>query len=421
MDKAQLPAGQFLIERMGPLGDGASSGPRGQLYVPFSLPGEEVTAEIEDGRLKLSGVLRPSPDRVSPICRYFGECGGCKLQHWRLEPYLAWKRGLVVEALAAHDVTAPVAPTRDAHGAGRRRVTFHARRDGAVVHTGFMRAASHRIVPIDACPILVPGLEAAARIAGKIAELMTRSGKTWTGKPLDIAMTASEAGLDVTVKGPGPLQDKMRDAAIALADRCDLARLSNHNEVMVERRPPYIAIGPCRVLPPPGAFLQATTRGEEILARLVTEALGRAKHVADLFCGIGPFALRLASSTSVDAFDSDAASVAALVKAAREIQGLKPIKAEARDLFRRPLLAAELKACDAVVLDPPRQGAEAQIRELARSALSRIVYVSCNPATFARDAAALIQGGFRLESVTPVDQFRFSAHLELVGTFRRVK
>jgi 23S rRNA (uracil1939-C5)-methyltransferase len=397
---------------MGSRGDGVAFGPCGALHVPFSLPGEEVTAEA--GRLTRSEVRRASPDRVQPICRYFGECGGCKLQHWRLEPYLAWKRELVVEALAAQRIETLVAPTLDAHGAGRRRVAFHARRDGGEVRTGFMRAGSHAIVPIEACPILAPGLDGAAQLAAELAELLTR-----TGKPLDIAVTASEAGLDVTVKGHGPLQAKLRDALVRLADRRDLARLSNHHEVVVERRPPFIPIGSCRVLPPPGAFLQATARGEEILAQLAGEALGRAKRVADLFCGIGPFALRFAASRGVEAFDADAGSVTALGKAARETQGLKPLKAQARDLFRRPLLAAELKGFDAVILDPPRQGAEAQTRELTRSGLLRIVYVSCNPSTFARDAASLIGGGFGLERVTPVDQFRFSAHLELVGVFGR--
>ena len=413
MDKSVVKE-SVVIERMGPLGDGAFAGPRGQLYGPFALPGEEVRVAPEAGRLKLVDVRRPSPERAEPICRYFGECGGCKLQHWRAEPYLAWKRELVVEALAAQGVEAGVGPTSDAHGAGRRRVTFHARRDGAVVRSGFMRAASHAIVPIEACPVLASELAGAARIASALAELLTR-----TGKPLDIAITGSEAGPDVSVRGCGPLSDALRDASIGLARSLGLARLSNHHEVLVERDPPFIVIGTCRVLPPPGAFLQATRRGEEVLVKLVAEALGPAKHVADLFCGVGPFALRLAAAHAVDAFDSDAAAVAALAKAARQAQGLKPVRAEARDLFRRPLLAGELKGFDAVILDPPRQGAEAQIRELARSQTRRVVYVSCNPATFARDATPLIAAGFTLERVTPVDQFRFSTHLELVGVFSR--
>ncbi|MFI5014935.1 MAG: class I SAM-dependent RNA methyltransferase [Hyphomicrobiales bacterium] len=391
-------------------------GPRGPLYVPFALPGEEVTAEPEAGRLKLVSIERESPDRVAPICRYFGECGGCKLQHWRREPYLAWKRDLVVEALASRGLEAPVSPTLDAHGSGRRRVTFHARREGRITRTGFMRAASHVIVAIDTCPILAPSLAAAPRIAAECAEILAK-----TGKPLDIGVTATEAGLDLSFKGHGPLDAAAREAMVGLAERHDVARLCNHHELIVERRPPFLMIAGCQMLTPPGAFLQATLQGEETLAQLAVEALAGARRIADLFCGIGPFALRLARTAQIFAFDSDAAAVAALTKAAQRAQGLKPLKAEARDLFRRPLLAAELGEFDAVILDPPRQGAEAQTRQLARSGLKRIVYVSCDPSSFARDAATLVQAGYKLEPVTPVDQFRFSAHVELVGVFLRPK
>ena len=371
------------------------------------------------GKAELAGVLRAAPERIAPICRHFGTCGGCKLQHWRAEPYLAWKRSLVMEALASHgfamrDLETLVRPTIDAHGAGRRRVTFHARREGRSARTGFMRAGSHDLVAIEACPVLASPLAQAPRIAAAIGELLTGSGK-----PLDIAITATETGLDVSVRGHGALKSAERDAAVALAGRHDLARLSNHHEVIVERRQPLVMIAGCRVLPPPGAFLQATALGEESLARLAGEALAGRRRIADLFCGIGPFALRLAHKAQIRAYDTDAAAIAALSRAVRETQGLKPVTAEARDLFRRPLLAAELKDCDAVLLDPPRQGALAQMHELARSHVPRIVYVSCNASTFARDAALLLEGGYRLEAVTPVDQFRYSAHLELVGVFER--
>ncbi|MBV9566761.1 MAG: class I SAM-dependent RNA methyltransferase, partial [Hyphomicrobiales bacterium] len=207
--------------------------------------------------------------------------------------------------------------------------------------------------------------------------------------------------------------------------REDVARLSNHHEVIVERRAPLIAIGECQVLPPPGAFLQATAQGEAVLAELVGEALGMARRpprrIADLFCGIGPFALRLSRASQVQAFDTDAGAIAALTKAARRTQGRKPLEAHVRDLFRRPLLAAELAECDAVILDPPRYGAQAQTQELSRSKVARIVYVSCNAATWARDARTLIEGGYRIDTITPVDQFRFSPHVELVAAFHRGK
>jgi 23S rRNA (uracil1939-C5)-methyltransferase len=402
---------------MGAHGDGTLAGSRdslGDSHVPFALPGEEVLVRAEQGRLRLVSIERASADRVAPICGYFGACGGCKLQHWRRESYLSWKRDLVVNALSAHGIEAKVAATIDAHGLGRRRATFHARREGRVVRTGFMRAASHEIIEIEACPILAPALAGAPRLATHLAEILTS-----LGKPLDIAVNATETGLDILVRGHGPLGSAEREEAIALAEREDIARLSNHHEVIVERRRPMIAIGDCRVLTPPGAFLQATARGEAVLAKLVCDALEKARAIADFFCGVGPFALRLARAARIRAFDADAGAVAALNEAARRAQGLKPLEARARDLFRRPLLAAELEAIDAAVLDPPRQGAQAQMRELARSKLGRIVYVSCNPSTFARDARTLLKGGYGLDAVTPVDQFRFSAHVELVGIFSR--
>jgi 23S rRNA (uracil1939-C5)-methyltransferase len=412
-------AKSFLVSHMGARGDGKVAGSHEAFYLPFVLPGEEIAARVEEGELKLLSIERQSPDRIAPLCGYFGTCGACKLQHWRREPYLSWKRGLVVEALAAEGIEAPVAPIIDAHGAGRRRVSFHARREGETVRTGFMRAGSHELIDIDACPILTPALAGAPRMAARLAAILTRAGK-----PLDITVTASETGLDVGVKGRGALPNSERDAAIAFARREDLARLSNHHEVIVERRAPLIGIGECRVAPPPGAFLQATAEGEAVLAGLVGEALGkerrrRPRRIADLFCGVGPFALRLAGAAQIWAYDTDAAAVAALTRAARHTQGLKPLEAQARDLFRRPLLAPELAAFDAVVLDPPRQGAQAQTQELARSKVSRIVYVSCNPSTFSRDAKALLAGGYRIDAVTPVDQFRFSAHVELVANFHR--
>jgi 23S rRNA (uracil1939-C5)-methyltransferase len=409
-----------VVERMGREGDAQCDTPEGRLHVPFALPGEAIAVAAVADRGDLVAIERASPDRIAPICRHFGVCGGCKLQHWGAEPYLAWKRGLVVSALAAHgfppgDLDAIVAPAVDAHGAGRRRVTFHARRENGVTRAGFMRAGSHALVAIDACPILSPALAAAPPIAAEIARALRGA------KPLDIVFAETEAGLDVTLRGHGPPTPGEREAALALAERHDVARLANHHEAIVERRRVFVSVAGCRVTLPPGGFLQATARGEEVLAGLVAEALAGRRRIADLFCGVGPFALRAARRAQIRAYDMDAAATAALSRAVRETQGLKPVAAEARDLFRRPLLAAELKDCDAVILDPPRQGAQAQARELARSGVRRIAYVSCNPVTFARDAALIAAGDHRLLAVTPVDQFRYSAHVELVGVFERCR
>jgi len=237
-------------------------------------------------------------------------------------------------------------------------------------------------------------------------------------KPLDIQVTATDGGMDVDVRGSGPMPPQRATALARLAATHRLARLTRHGELIAQRAAPTVRMGKAQVVLPPGSFLQATAVGESVLAGLVSEHVGKAKTVADLFCGVGPFALRLAERARVYAADGDAAAIAALRQAA-PAPGLKPVEAEARDLFRRPLGPAQLERFDAVVFDPPRQGAEAQARELAASRVERVVAVSCNAATFARDARILVDGGYRLTEVTPVDQFRHSAHMEMVAKFER--
>src|SRR6185295_3492394 len=232
-------------------------------------------------------------------------------------------------------------------------------------------------------------------------------------------LTATEAGLDVDVRGSGPLSSRLIESMARLAEQYRLARLTRHGELVLMRRPPVLDIGTAQVTLPPGSFLQATAAGEETLAALVAKHCKGARHIADLFCGVGPFALRLAQGARIMAFDSDAGAVAALQKAAASTAGLKPLKAEVRDLFRRPLMPSELRDFDAVVFDPPRQGAQAQVQQLSNSKIPVVVAVSCNAARFARDARILIDGGYRIEDVTPVDQFRPTPHVELVARFVR--
>jgi len=283
------------------------------------------------------------------------------------------------------------------------------------MHVGFMAPRSHRIVEIAFCPITEPALkDRAPAIARVIGEHLKGPRK-----PLDIQITATQTGFDVDVRGHGPMKDADRLSLIDLADSLDLSRLSVHGDVIVERRPPAILMGRTSVVPPPGSFLQATKLGEEVLAGLVTEACAKAKRVADLFAGAGPFSLRLAEKSEVHAVEFDKGSMTALDKAVRATPGLRRVSTEARDLFRRPLLTPELNAFDAVVLDPPRAGAEAQVTQLATSKVPLVVSVSCDAATFARDAAILMSGGYRLERVIPVDQFKHSPHLEVVGILRR--
>jgi 23S rRNA (uracil1939-C5)-methyltransferase len=292
---------------------------------------------------------------------------------------------------------------------------LHARRSKRdVFEVGFSAARTHHIVPIDDCPILAPSLGGAVSAAWAIAEALAGANK-----PLDIQITASDAGLDVDVRGSGALSSKAVTALARVAEQHKLARLTRHGEIVAQHAQPTLKIGRVIVPLPPGAFLQATAEGEAALARLVAGHVGKAKQVADLFCGVGPFALRLAETARITAADNDAGAVDALKRAAAGATGLKPIATVTRDLFRRPYVASELKAFDAVVFDPPRQGAEAQTRELANSGVPVVVAVSCDANTFARDAKILVDGGYRLAVVTMVDQFRYSPHVEIVAKFTR--
>jgi len=406
------------INRLGRRGDGIADTPAGPLYVSYVLPGETAEVDAWPGhpdRRRLLRIGAASPERIAPICPHFGVCGGCAIQHWDGARYRAWKRGLVVEALGWAGLDAPVDDVIDAHGEGRRRAVFHARRGQRdVLKVGFAAPRAHHVVAIDRCPVLAPSLDGAIAAAWALAEALEPARK-----PLDIQVTATDAGLDIDVRGSGPLPAPRAAALAQLAERLRLARLTRHGELVAQRVAPTLAVGRARVVLPPGCFLQATAAGEATLAALVAEGCGDATSIVDLFAGVGPFALRLAERARVTAIDSDHGAIAALKRAAETTAGLKPVETEARDLFRRPLIAAELKRHDCVVFDPPRQGAEAQARALAASAVPVVVAVSCNPMTFARDARLLVDGGFRLARVTPVDQFRYSFHVELVARFER--
>ena len=405
----------LTIDHVGHRGDGVAYADGPTTFVPYTLPGETVSVAPMQGhhdRRQLHDILNYSADRIDPFCNYFTRCGGCVIQHWQPDNYRAWKRQIVVDTLAHAGIDCAVDDLIDAHGAGRRRITVHARRDDdGALHVGFAAAGSHMIVDIAQCPILDPALAGALDVARVLADVLKP-----TNKPLDIQVTAASNGLDVDVRGTGPLPTAMIATLSRIAEQHNLARLTRHGELVLMRTPPAITIGPAQVLLPPGSFLQATTAGEEALGALVMTHAGKSKHIADLFCGVGPFALRLAAKARVLAYDSEAGAIGALQIAAKS-PGLKPIKAEARDLFRRPMVPQELREVDCVVFDPPRQGALAQVTHLVKSKVPLVIAVSCSVQTFVRDAKVLIDGGYRIASVTPVDQFRHTPHVELVAKF----
>jgi 23S rRNA (uracil1939-C5)-methyltransferase len=402
------------IERLGMRGEGIARGADGPICVPYSLPGDTIIADVEGERGRLIKIDTPSPDRIAPFCPYYGTCGGCAVQAFAARPYSAWKRDLLVRALRHAGLEAEVADLIDAHGLGRRRETFHGRFDAqGKARVGFMRARAHDLVDIGLCPILAPEMRGALAAAHAVAAALGAQ------KPLDIAVTATLSGLDIDVKGHGPLTPAETLSLTSIAAAQDLARISNDCFTILERRAPILHMGKAQVKPPPGFFLQATETGEKALAEKVCESLTGARRIADLFAGIGTFSLRLAERATIHAVDSDALALVALAKAARAVPGLHPVTTETRDLFRRPLRKEEMAEFDAVLFDPPRVGAEAQARGLAEAAVPVVVAVSCNAQSFARDAVLLSAGGYTIESVTPFDQFRHSPHIECVGVFRR--
>jgi 23S rRNA (uracil1939-C5)-methyltransferase len=405
---------ELAIASLDHRGEGLAKRKNGAPRLAYALPGERVIARLDGQGAVLIEILEASPERVAPICRYFGECGGCAAQHMSPSLYQAWKRGILERALAQAQIEVDIGPLIDAHGEGRRRATFHARFTGERV-VGYMQARAHRIVAIEDCPILAPSMSKALSATRRLAAVLAGAGK-----PLDLSATASLGGLDIVIRGAGELDFSVRRGLVEAAAELDLARLSTHGEVLVERRPPEILMGPATVVPPLGAFLQATAEGERALAALAMAAID-GERIADLFSGVGAFALRLAERRIVHAVEIQGAALDALTRAQRRTPRLCPVSVEARDLFQRPLTRQELSPFDAVLFDPPRAGAAAQAAELAASNVPRVIAISCNPGTFARDARILIEGGYRLQRVTAIDQFRFSPHLEIVGAFSRAE
>jgi 23S rRNA (uracil1939-C5)-methyltransferase len=404
---------RLAIDKLGARGEGVAQGPDGSIFVPYALAGETIAAEVDGSRGTLVEILTPSPQRIAPFCRYFAHCGGCAVQTLAAEPYAQWKRDLVTGALRRAGLANEVLDLVDAHGAGRRRATFHAHFAQGRPAVGFTQARAHRIVEIDSCPVLAASMDGALPAARAIAQALSAPGK-----PLDILVTATASGLDVDLKGHGPLGEAITQDLVRIALDHDLARLSNHGSIVISRRTPMLAMGKATVVPPPGVFLQATEAGEETLAAKVCAHVAGARRIADLFSGVGTFALRMAEFATVDAFDLEEAALQALAKSARA-EGLRQVAVSPRDLFRRPLGPLEVERYDTVVFDPPRAGAENQALALGASKVPLVVAVSCNAQTFARDAAILCAGGYEIERVEPVDQFRHTPHVEIVAGFRR--
>ncbi len=402
---------QITIRSMGAGGDGVANLPDGQLFVPFTLPGEVANVARDKNRATVMALLETSAERQDPACQNFEDCGGCALQHWQDEPYRAWKRELVVSALKGRGLDVEVDELVACQPQSRRRATFAARKTEKGVLLGFNRHQSHEIIDIVECAVTVPEIISRLDDLREVGALIAPGSK-----PFKLAATVTASGLDLAASGCGTLSDEQRRALTALMMKKDFARLSHEGEIIVEPKKPVIHFGKVPVPVPPGCFLQATVDAEEAMVSLVQAHLGKAKRVADLFCGVGTFALRIAEKSAVHAIENDAPALAALDRGIRHVQGLKPVTVERRDLFRRPLMPKELLPYNAVVFDPPRAGAEEQALELAKSKVEKVVAISCNPVTLARDLAILVKGGYRITRVTPIDQFLWSPHVEAVAT-----
>jgi 23S rRNA (uracil1939-C5)-methyltransferase len=378
--------------------------------IPRTLPGETVDL-APDGSPR---ILIPSPDRVAPPCRHFRSCGGCAIQHASDAFVTAWKRDILARALAARGLAAEILGPDTSPPHSRRRARLSARRTRAGTLIGFHARASGTIIPVPDCLLLTPALMATF----PALEALTRRAASRT-EELALTVTESLGGPDIHIAAPRPLDAPLRQDLVAIARDHRLARLTWNDDPVVTLAPPAQQIGRARVVPPPAAFLQATAHGQAALTSLVRAALPGARRIVDLFAGCGTFTLSLAETAEVHAVEADPAMLAALDLGWRATPGLRRVTTEARDLFRRPLDKADLAGFDTAVFDPPRAGAAAQVAAVAQSALPTVAMVSCNPVTFARDAATLVAAGFRLGPVTLVDQFRWSAHVELAARLTR--
>ncbi|MBH64074.1 MAG: 23S rRNA (uracil(1939)-C(5))-methyltransferase RlmD [Alphaproteobacteria bacterium] len=412
------------IERLGGRGDGVGKVGDEKVYVPFTVPGDHVRARVGGRRgegfsAELIDVIEAGPDRAEPPCLYFGRCGGCAMQHVTPVAELEWKRRLVSDALGRRGLDeVPVSDTVTVPADSRRRTTFTVINAGGRILLGYLARGSHRVIPIQSCSVLDPDLECLILPLTALAHNLPIPRKG-----LQVSLTKTGSGLDIVVGGRKDLTLELRERLTEFSRQHDLARLSwgaKHPEPVIMQRTPTVEFGGITVEPPMTGFLQASVAAEKALSDQVVDHLNDCKHVVDLFAGIGTFALALAGEgRGIRAYDGDEEAISALRRAVNNSAGRVNIDIEVRDLEQRALSADEFTKVEGVVLDPPRAGAKRQCRALAQSGVRKIAYVSCAPGTFARDARSLVDGGYTLKSVVPINQFPWSSHVELVGCFEK--
>lgn len=400
----------WTVERLGRKGDGVALFGGDRALAPLVLPGEVIEGDASNGRIAAPRIVTPSADRIRAICGHYRACGGCSLMHATDAFTTAWKTQVVLTALAAQGVAAPVPQVHVSPLNSRRRAVLSGRRTKKGATVGFHGRASEVIVDLAECHVMRPQIVAALPLLRRIVA----AGASRAAE-LSLAVIHGPAGLDVAVRGGKAMDPALFQTLAALADEGDLARLDWDGQA-ITRRAPAIPVGRAQVVPPPGAFLQATAEGEAALLAAVRTTLSGAVRVADLFAGCGTFTLPLAERATVHAVEGLAAPLSALDSAWRATQGLNRITTEVRDLARRPLLPDELSQFDAIVIDPPRTGAEAQMRQIAAARVPRVAAVACDPVHFAKDARILAEAGYHVDHLWVVDQFRFSPHVEMVAS-----
>ncbi len=420
-----LPQETVEIQSIALQGDGESALDNGtRVFVPFTLPGDIVRVQPTHRRgdgfaatvvEKLSGA-----DHASPICNVFGVCGGCQMQHVPTDVYIAWKTDVVSKALSRRGIDTEVSPLVQAPTNSRRRATFRAVCTVDDVVFGFNAPYTERVVPISSCPLLTPKLDSLIpALVDLLRDIMTPN------QHLDVAVTVIQGNVDIVFKGADELPLAAREAIAVFARTFDIARISatdsdDEIEPLIVNKDVFVAFDDCRISMPALSFLQPSDEGETLIRDIVLSAIPSASRVADLYAGLGTFSVLIAlAGHHVDAIDAAAPQTDALSHAAAQSSAGGRLRAMVRDLHKDPLTVAELNVYDAVIFDPPRSGARTQAAMLADSDVSRVVAVSCNPSTLARDLRLLIDGGYRLKALTPIDQFPQTYHVEAVAVLER--
>lgn len=406
---------ELKVDFVGHKGDGVAHLNNNPLYVPYALEGEVITVKGNGPRREIDKIITPSDQRIEPICKYFGTCGGCQLQHMGESAYLEWKMALVTEPLSRVGISLKPDAILTYANASRRKCVFNAQRSSKGMLLGFNEKSSSAIVALDSCPVLVPSIN---EQLDKIHDLV--NSVPTTKHPLRVSILDTKNGLDIAIEDAKPLSETERQVLIKKTIAHKFSRLSVNIETLIKTSEPHIEIASTIVSPPPAAFVQALKQAEDDMSDIVSGFLKGCKQVADLYCGIGTFALKLAENSAVYAVEESGDALNSLDEAWRDTGGkLKQIKTEKRNLERRPVTFGELKKMDGLVFDPPRAGAELQCKQIAKSRVKKVAAVSCNPSTLATDLEILIEGGFKVKRIVPIDQFKYTPHVEVVVLLER--